>query len=286
MMAIFWCATVTAQNKTDWAITHVNVVPMDREVILEDRTVVIRDGRIAEIAPAEEISIPNTASAIDGTGKYLLPGLIDMHVHLHLWNRREYDPALLGLYLRRSVRELDTRRGGGGSRLRRSGLRATQARPSAGRDLPRPHRYVGEGGLADVRDMFDSDAEPPAMLEPIGEDILAFMKMLYDAGVPVFPGTDSRVAHVLPGFSFHDELDILLEAGLTPFETLHAATVTAAEVLGELDNVGTIELGKEANLVLADENPLDDLSTLRAPYGVMILGRWHDRARLESLFPQ
>ena len=45
-------------------------------------------------------------------------------------------------------------------------------------------------------------------------------------------------------------------------------------------NVGTIEVGKKANLVLADENPLDDLSTLRTPYGGMVLGRWYDRARL------
>ncbi len=54
MMAIFWCATLTAQDRTDWVITHVNVIQMDREVILENRTVVIRDGRIAEIAPADE----------------------------------------------------------------------------------------------------------------------------------------------------------------------------------------------------------------------------------------
>ena len=64
------------------AFVNVNVVPFDRERILEGQTVVVRDGRIAQIGPAASIKVPDGAQRIDGRGKYLMPGLADMHVHL------------------------------------------------------------------------------------------------------------------------------------------------------------------------------------------------------------
>ena len=65
------------------AFTNVNVVPLDRERILAGQTVIVRDGRIAEIGPAEKTKVPAGALQIDGRGKYLMPGLADMHVHLY-----------------------------------------------------------------------------------------------------------------------------------------------------------------------------------------------------------
>jgi imidazolonepropionase-like amidohydrolase len=65
------------------AFVNVNLVPMDRERILAEQTVLVRDGRIAEIGPAGKVKIPNGAIQIDGRGKYLMPGLADMHVHLY-----------------------------------------------------------------------------------------------------------------------------------------------------------------------------------------------------------
>ncbi|HEX2270115.1 MAG TPA: amidohydrolase family protein [Pyrinomonadaceae bacterium] len=64
------------------AFVNVNVVPFDRERILAGQTVIVRDGRIAEIGPAEKTRVPAGALQIDGRGKYLMPGLADMHVHL------------------------------------------------------------------------------------------------------------------------------------------------------------------------------------------------------------
>jgi imidazolonepropionase-like amidohydrolase len=61
---------------------HVNVIPMDRERVLRDQTVVVRDGRIAEIGDARKVRAPAGAERVDGRGKYLTPGLIDMHTHL------------------------------------------------------------------------------------------------------------------------------------------------------------------------------------------------------------
>jgi imidazolonepropionase-like amidohydrolase len=65
------------------AFTNVNVIPFDRERILARQTVIVRDGRIAEIGPAEKTKVPAGALQIDGRGKYLMPGLADMHVHLY-----------------------------------------------------------------------------------------------------------------------------------------------------------------------------------------------------------
>jgi imidazolonepropionase-like amidohydrolase len=64
------------------AFTHVNVVPMDAERVLEDQTVVTTGGRISGVGPARDVSVPAGALQIDGRGKYLMPGLADLHVHL------------------------------------------------------------------------------------------------------------------------------------------------------------------------------------------------------------
>ncbi|HEX8473352.1 MAG TPA: amidohydrolase family protein [Pyrinomonadaceae bacterium] len=68
------------------AFVNVNVVPMDKERVLEGQTVVVRDGRIAEIGAASKVKIPHGATRIEGRGKYLMPGLVDMHAHLYAWN--------------------------------------------------------------------------------------------------------------------------------------------------------------------------------------------------------
>ena len=65
------------------AFVNVNVIPFDRERVLAGQTVIVRDGRIAEIGPADKTKVPAGATQIDGRGKYLMPGLADMHVHLY-----------------------------------------------------------------------------------------------------------------------------------------------------------------------------------------------------------
>ena len=64
------------------AFAHVNVVPMDREIVLVDMTVVVRDGKIVAVGRSEDVGVPPGATVVDGAGKYLLPGLMDMHVHV------------------------------------------------------------------------------------------------------------------------------------------------------------------------------------------------------------
>jgi hypothetical protein len=64
------------------AFVHVNVIPMDSERVMENQTVLVRDGWIERIGHSDRMEVPREASVIDGRGKYLMPGLVDMHVHI------------------------------------------------------------------------------------------------------------------------------------------------------------------------------------------------------------
>ena len=81
------------------AFVNVNVIPFDRERIFPEQTVIVRDGRIASIGPANTVKVPEGALKIDGRGKYLMPGLADMHVHLYPGAGRQDDLASQQLQL-------------------------------------------------------------------------------------------------------------------------------------------------------------------------------------------
>jgi hypothetical protein len=74
-------ASVAATNPP-LAFVHVNVIPMDHDEVLEDQTVIVQDGKIAEIGPAATLHVPRGGRRIESKGKYLIPGLTDAHVHL------------------------------------------------------------------------------------------------------------------------------------------------------------------------------------------------------------
>ena len=109
---------------------------------------------------------------------------------------------------------------------------------------------------------------------------------LHQAGVPLLLGTDSGIMAVVPGFSIHDELRILVENGFSPYEAISAGTVNAAEVIeamvGEGD-FGTIEVGKRADLILVNSNPLQDIASIQDILGVMAAGRWFSEAELDRM---
>jgi len=101
-----------------------------------------------------------------------------------------------------------------------------------------------------------------------------FVKALRDAGAPLLAGTDAGIDVVPPGTSLVVELAELVAAGLSPAEALRAATVNPARFLGVSTELGTVEVGKRADLVLVRGDPLADITRLRAPIGVMLRGRW------------
>ncbi len=106
---------------------------------------------------------------------------------------------------------------------------------------------------------------------------------LRDAGVKLLAGTDMPQAFVYPGFSLHDELELLVKAGLTPLEALRSATYNPAEFLGALDSLGTITQGKVADLVLLDADPLTDIRNTRRISLVIANGRMFDTAARAQL---
>jgi imidazolonepropionase-like amidohydrolase len=109
----------------------------------------------------------------------------------------------------------------------------------------------------------------------------AIVKALQEAGAGLLLGTDSPVPFMLPGFGVHHELQSFVRAGLSPYEALATGTRNVAQYLGTLDSSGTIAVGKRADLVLLRGDPLRDIRHTAQPAGVMLGGRWLDRAALD-----
>ena len=103
---------------------------------------------------------------------------------------------------------------------------------------------------------------------------------LHRAGAGLLLGSDSPQVFNVPGFSLHRELDTLVAAGLSPYDALYTGTVAVAEFLGS--NGGSIAAGRDADLVLLDADPLDDIRNSRRIHGVMLRGTWYGASALEA----
>jgi len=113
------------------------------------------------------------------------------------------------------------------------------------------------------------------------------LKELKKQRVPVLLSTDtgSGGMGIVPGFSIHRELEILVENGFTPYEAIAAGTVVASKVVEKMtgrDEFGTIQVGKRADLLLVSANPLEDVANIKNPLGVMAAGRWYDKDALQE----
>ncbi len=422
-------------------IEHVNVIPMDRERVLEDYTVVVEAGVIRDIAPTSEAAVPRGATRIDGSEKFLIPGLVDMHIHLDEQAVVNYVSGLLGLegtpapvpveeilfpYLANGVTAVSLLSGTSGSLEIRSRIEqgtllaprfivsrqieggaeatsmsvteivagrddaraAVRAAKDAGYDrikvysALRPEAYdaaleaAAEFGIAvdghipnavtaervlaagqnsvshmeeyvkkveryddaeaayyadltrthgtwvvptlsnyhhillDARDHEAMIARPEvqyvypftvryvwappvnrypsftveqkARLEKRYNYLKVLTKAFHDAGVPLLAGTDALNPPMVPGFSLHDELDELVGAGLSPYDALVTATSNPAAFWGLLDEVGTVAVGKRADLVLLIRNPLEDIQNTKTIAGVLVRGQWLSRDRIDE----
>jgi hypothetical protein len=381
---------------------------MDRERVLADHTVLIRDGRIDTVAPSDDVSIPRGATVIDGRGKFLLPSLVDTHVHVD-------DPGDLTVFLAHgigAVRNLEglpyhvflrdqvdagTLRGprfftcGPYSNLPRiadpaSATREVVAQAQAGYDCVKIHgeltvetlvalgqaaqsaglplighvprnlelRNVLETGAmqeishaeeylythfahrpretwpeaideavratkaagvdvtptlvtyrsiaAQVRDL---DAEltrlPLQLAGPFArrkfrpgnnryqrkfeiedavwleENLLLQRQLvlaLHEAGVPLLTGTDANSPANVPGYSLHEELALLVEIGLRPWDALQAATSHGWQRVSRRDDVGQVAAGMQAELLLLDADPLADIRNSTKIAGIVSRGEW------------
>jgi cytosine/adenosine deaminase-related metal-dependent hydrolase len=455
-----WVKTGIAQDEipagvdTSVVFENVTVIPMDSERVLEEQTVVIEDGRIAAMGLSGEVEIPTDAHIVDGEGRFLIPGLSDMHMHtfgsendllVYLANGVTTirimgvdPPAILewrdqiraGTRVGPSiwawwpsiengywgdpewVREFQTRGGEtyvhtpeeaeqlvaemaalGVDGIKSHGVNSTEiylallesaanhgllidghvpadhanCRPDkpecvcARPDCWDEFRTMGAPALAhleelvkvvdlvDVETRQASDESIRQMAQDAADDGLWVTTSLYlmrsiadqaadlegtlaampevkyvhptvfdtkkwgpgenyyvavgsrpswpgylaaqekmlpalnDYGGHLMSGTDASLAVVVPGFSLHDELETIADVGLSPYDVLRTSTYNPALYLGELDDFGTVEVGKRADLVLLEGNPLEDIANTRQIAGVMVRGRYFSWADLNLM---
>jgi imidazolonepropionase-like amidohydrolase len=107
--------------------------------------------------------------------------------------------------------------------------------------------------------------------------------MMHRAGVQLIAGTDMGAVYVIPGFSIHDELQLMVEAGLSPLSVLQSATINPARFLGKEKELGTIEEGKLADLLLLEANPLENIKNTRRIAAVIVNGRYLPKESLQMM---
>lgn len=108
---------------------------------------------------------------------------------------------------------------------------------------------------------------------------MSVLKALHQAGVPIVAGTDQAI----PGHSLHREMELYVEAGFTPMEAIQSATIVPARVMKKERDLGTIEAGRIADMIVVDGNPLADIHELRKVSTVVFGGRVYDTAALWKL---
>ena len=109
---------------------------------------------------------------------------------------------------------------------------------------------------------------------------LSVVRRLHERGAGLLLGTDTYIT--VAGFSAVQELGMFLQAGLTPYEALQTGTINAARALHDENTVGTVDIGKRADLLLLQGNPLTDIANVRRLVGVSLRGRWLPRSELQS----
>lgn len=410
------------------AFERVSVVPMDSERVLADQTVIVRGERIETVGPAGSVRVPSDAVRVDGRGKFVMPGVAEMHAHIPA-QAGENQERTLFLYVANGITTIRGMLGAPGHlELRARAARRELTSPTIvtsgpsfnGNSVPTPEaaaRMVTEQKAAGYdflkihpgirREVFDTlaataqrvgipfsghvpldvglgralearfasidhlDGFVEALVPPGGpstsqffglnlatevdrsrlpalvkatreagvavvptetllehvpagdieamrawpemkympagvieqwttatrnaqgnvtaDQALAFvglrreiLKALSDGGVRILLGSDAPQVWNVPGFSIHREMQLMVAAGMTPYQVLSSGTRSVAEFFGNAAEVGTVAAGKRADLVLLDANPLADVGNFRLQAGVMVRGRWHPKADLDA----
>jgi imidazolonepropionase-like amidohydrolase len=158
------------------------------------------------------------------------------------------------------------------------GVEALERRPEM--------RYVSSGTVAKWAETKKSFLRETGSSEESARRVLQvrrkLIKALHAGGAGLLLGSDAPQIYNVPGFSVHRELAALVAAGLTPYQALETGTRNVAVFFGTLSTSGTIGVGKRADLVLLDANPLLDVGNTTRRAGVMLRGRWLPRTEIET----
>lgn len=454
LIATFSCLHARAQS---YAVTHVSIIPIDREQILPDQTVLIQDGIIRWIGPSSKASIPKQAVRIDGTNKYLLPGLMDMHMHFFyeqgldkkfltdeaklmlsrgitttriMCGDPEYlalkdkinkgltpgpelfvvSPQLVGRWTFRiklfgNIAATPSEGVALVKRFKQEGydeikltfflkpdvydaIIATAAEINikvtghVGPDIKLPRALAARQQIEHLDEFIETllpdttynhgisvsgtgiwqkntawktvpfmdESRIPALVAQVRKAgiyvtptnyflitcfalgqtdeeikaspdyayIPAFLKQdreigrnrfwqnpppesdrkryidlrfkmtkaLYDGGVPLMAGSDGPEWYLAQGFSLHNELEMFVRAGLSNYAALETATINPARYLGIDNRTGTIQVGKEADLLLLDKNPLEDIRNASSIKGIFNRKLWWDEKAVMGMMEE
>jgi len=125
-------------------------------------------------------------------------------------------------------------------------------------------------------DIYEAMIKGEPQYQYLWPKVLQLTKMMYDNGVPILSGTDIPNFDLVPGASLHHELELLVEAGIPPLEVIKIATRNGAQALGIEEEVGTIESGKQADMIILSDNPVDDISNTKKIEAVINNGQLID----------
>lgn len=123
-------------------------------------------------------------------------------------------------------------------------------------------------------------------LKKVAGRYLELSRTMRRSGVPFLAGTDGPDPYVFPGFSLHDELELLVKAGFSPAQALQTATFNPALFLGKLDQYGAVDKGRVADMVLLDDNPLEDIRNTRKIDSVVLGGKLFSREDLDKMLAE
>ncbi len=433
LAALLAGAAPATRPDTTVAFVDVTVIPMDRQQELALQTVVVQGGRISALGPSNRVTVPAGSSRIDGRGKFLMPGLAEMHAHIPSGEQPDsIIERTLFMYVARGITtvrgmlghpkhlELRTRAARGellsptiytsgpsfngnsvptaevaarmvseqksagydflkihpgirsevfdtlAAAARRAGIRLAghvpaevglqralaagyisidhldgyveaMARTGPSEEsaffglnlgerldesrMPALVRATKEAGVWNVptqvlmenlvpavslevlqrrpemryvsretqskwaevkRSMLEETGSTPGSMAKTMDVRRKLIKALHQAGAGLLLGSDAPQIYNVPGFSTHRELESLVGAGLTPYEALETGTRNVAAFFGTMATTGTIGVGKRADLILLDANPLTDIRNTTRQSGVMVRGRWLSKTEIEA----
>lgn len=135
---------------------------------------------------------------------------------------------------------------------------------------------------ARVESIFANPNFEPDAARQLISNRLRVLSSLHQGGVGILLGTDAPQVFSVPGFSIHREMERMVAAGMTPYEVIASGTRNVGEYFQNEDDFGTIEVGKRADLILVEANPLEDVTNVARRAGVMVRGRWLPEADIQE----